>query len=352
VAFAPHIPPRHGNHPRAEYFFVPTGELHHRQGIIHEISTTICSQNVAPQLLGRYVSCSICAPKSLLVLINITDDKDANAEDEQLAQQAQQNLRFNPASTSFRPGASSFQPQYQQPYQAQGYQQQQQYGQYGANYGYGGQYPQYGGYNQQYQQYGYNPAYPQQQQPQQQQQQQQQWAQNQPQPGLNAQPAAASQGAPAPSASQSSTAPAPAAAASKPKVLSISAGAVAPKVEKSGQTKILTIGSTAPAPSTTAKQNTTKAEPKAGAEAGAKVAAAKAIQKTGEPLPSTDSPNPTKPSSVASSGQTSVTQAETKPAAVEIDAVAKEQEADVDTELLDSIYGKVRYHAQVTFRLH
>lgn len=94
-------------------------------------------------------------------------EDDPAAQDENLAQQAQQQLNMNPAAAqSFRPGAASFQPTaqtfqpgqsygggYAQQYQQQQYYQQQQgfYPQYGAGAGAGGQ-----GYDQynQYQNYG------------------------------------------------------------------------------------------------------------------------------------------------------------------------------------------------------
>lgn len=89
-------------------------------------------------------------------------EDDPAAQDENLAQQAQQQLNVNPAASqgSFRPGAASFQPTAQtfQPGQAFGGG----YGQYQQQYYQQPQgfYPQYGAgqgfdqYNQQYQNYG------------------------------------------------------------------------------------------------------------------------------------------------------------------------------------------------------
>jgi peptide chain release factor subunit 3 len=113
-------------------------------------------------------------------------------------------------------------------------------------------------------------------------------------------------------------------------------------LEKAGQTKILTIGSTAAPKPSAAKDS--KADP----TGGAKVTAAKAIQKTGESVPSADS---AKSASAVSSGRNSASVAESKPTVVDIDAVAKEQEADVDEELLESMYGKVRYQEYHSWRL-
>jgi peptide chain release factor subunit 3 len=123
----------------------------------------------------------------------------------------------------------------------------------------------------------------------------------------------------------------------KAKVLSIGLDATT-KVEKAGQTKILSIGSTGSAAS--------KSEPKPGektdsAESGAKITAAKAIQKTGESVPSSSTSGAGKTSPSPSSGKTSPTRADSKPVMKEADAVAKEQAVDVDEEILNEVYGKV-----------
>ena len=236
---------------------------------------------------------------------------------------------FRPGASSFRPGAPSYQPAYPQYQQYGGYNQQ--YPQYGYGYNQQGQaqaqgqqpYQQYG-YNQQYQQYsGYN-------------QQQQQPTYNQSQSQQAAPPVtiakrpAGSEGAEGTQGQTSGTAPNatgdPSAVAPKAKVLSIGLDATA-KVEKTGQTKVLSISST-----------TTKADaPKKAPEAGSKAAAVKAIEKTGEPV----APASGKDSPAPSSGKNSPSRAEGKAPTKEADAVAKEQEADVDESILNEVYGKV-----------
>lgn len=119
-------------------------------------------------------------------------------------------------------------------------------------------------------------------------------------------------------------APKPASSGAAPpvKTLSIGAEAVAPKA------KTLSIG--ADVPGATSKDTTLSAE------AGAKVAATKAIEKTEKPSSTTNgktSPSP-------SSGKTSPTPGEAKAATREVDAVVKEQAADVDEEVLEELYGK------------
>lgn len=123
-----------------------------------------------------------------------------------------------------------------------------------------------------------------------------------------------------------------------PKVLSIGGDAPKPKA------KVLSIGGTT-APKVDPKKEEAKtqaAEP----EAGSKTIAAKAIEKTKEPLTSgKTSPSP-------SSGRSSPTRAaKEKAAAREADAVQKEIEsADVDDETLKEIYGKE--HLNVIFIGH
>ncbi|KAF2091382.1 hypothetical protein K490DRAFT_31981 [Saccharata proteae CBS 121410] len=284
------------------------------------------------------------------------DDKDA--QEEQLSQQAQQmNLNanaFHPGANSFQPGAASFTPGNFQQY---GYGQQ--YGQYYGGQGYGG-YPQYG--QQGYGQYGQNYAqggygqqygYP-----------QQQYGAVPQQPQQQAAPKIAKRGdnlnaaAPAPAA-QASGSPKPAAAktlsigtdggakvesAGNTKVLSI--GGDAPKVEKAGATKVLSIGGTAPAAApSAAKENVDKEAP----EAGKKVSAAKAIEKTGEPAAAAAAASG-KASPTPSSGRNSPTRAELKAAKQQADMVAQEQAADVDEETLAEMYGKE--HVNVIFLGH
>lgn len=125
--------------------------------------------------------------------------------------------------------------------------------------------------------------------------------------------------------------------AGAPKVLSIGGDAPKPKA------KVFSIGnpvSAAPA----SKKEVTAATP---AQAGTKVAAAKAIEKT-EKSSASDS-GKTSPS--PSSGRSSPSRnAPAKAAAREIDAVEKEQAADVDDETLKEIYGKE--HVNIIFIGH
>ncbi|CZR42072.1 putative SUP35-eukaryotic peptide chain release factor GTP-binding subunit [Fusarium proliferatum ET1] len=275
-------------------------------------------------------------------------EDDPAAQDENLAQQAQQQLNMNnpapaqggfrPGIASFQPGAASFQPgqayggyapQYQQQQQQQ-YYQQGYYPQYGAQQGYN-QYSQgYGGYNNQ----GYaGGGYPQYGQQQQQQQPQQPAA-----PTIAQRPAA---DAPAAAPSQPAAATAP-----KPKVISISGDASGPKPK----TKVLSISGTGAA--TPVKQEEPpKAEPTDEPEAGQKAAAVKAIEKTGEKAgKATTAKTSGKTSPSPGSGRNSPTAGEKKAAAREVDAVEKEQAADVDQETLKEIYGKE--HVNIIFMGH
>lgn len=280
--------------------------------------------------------------------------EDWEQEEERLSQQTQNLNMGNPQAQSFRPGASntftpgaaSFQPG--QPYQQygaynQGYNQyyQQGYPQYGAQQGYP-QYNQYQGYPNQY---GYpQPGF-----------QQQQQQQRQPPVQIAKRPTgdqSSEQSAPAPAAEPQQDAPpktakvlsisGDAAAPPKAKVLSIGGDTAPPKVEKSGGTKVLSLGSTAPAPSP-AKENADKAAP----EAGQKVTAAKAIEKTGEPTKASSGSGKTSPT--PSSGRNSPSRA-AEARATRADAVEKEQAEDVDEEVLAEMYGKE--HVNVIFLGH
>lgn len=264
-------------------------------------------------------------------------EDDPAAQDEELTRKTQQNLhihqqngqgiQYTPQARSFQPGAQSFQPG--QPYQQYNHHQAPQqydqyynaqrsapdypsyppqgYGQY--NHGYGQGYGQQGNYSQSGYQY-------QQQQPQQQQAPRQT-------------PIIAKRPTNPESTTQTSTAQAPkptttASSGGVPpvKTLSIGAEAVAPK------TKTLSIGADVP--------GATSKDAPLPAEAGAKVTAAKAIEKTEKSSSTTNgktSPSP-------SSGKSSPTPGEAKAAAREADAVVKEQAADVDEELLEEVYGK------------
>jgi peptide chain release factor subunit 3 len=276
-------------------------------------------------------------------------------EEERLAQQTQQ-LNVNAQAPSFHPGAASFQPgapsftpgqgfqQYggfgQQGY-PQYYNQQQAYGGYQQQYGQQGypQYNQYGqapqGYNQQ--QYYQQPAGGQTQ-PQQPQQRLVPTIAKRPAAGdkdSKPTPAASSDAAPKPkvlSLSANDTAPAP-----KAKVLSIGAETTAPKVEA----KVLSIGSTTPS----VKDNVDQKAP----DAGSKVTAAKAIEKTGEATKPSSTPGKTSPT--PSSGRDSPSRIEAaRAAAREADAVAKEQSEVVDEATLAQLYDKE--HVNVIFLGH
>ncbi|KAJ5093832.1 hypothetical protein N7456_009693 [Penicillium angulare] len=250
---------------------------------------------------------------------------------------------FQPGAASFTPGANSFVPgqQFQQygggyPYgqygqQAYGYPQQQQqpqqpqaFGQYGAY----AQQP--GGYNQYYNQQPGGFA--------------QQPRQNAP---------VAPQQAPAPAAAPKPPANA-SAAPPKAKVLSIGAtgSSSAPK------TKVLSIGTPAPAPEAAKSDSTGKGDAKgtAAAEAGAKVTASKAIDKTekkaDQKASATGKSSPT-PSGRSSPGRSSPARGvEAAKQARAADAVAKQQQADVDDATLKEIYGERREHVNVVFIGH
>ncbi|KUJ23157.1 elongation factor Tu GTP binding domain-containing protein [Mollisia scopiformis] len=283
-------------------------------------------------------------------------EDDPAAQDENLSRQTQQmnlnNQQQQQQGGSFRPGAQSFQPGAQSFQPGQNFQQ---YGggydQYGQNYynnqggqGYGG-YPQYGqqsgGYNQ-YQQGGYNAGYNQGGYNQQYGQQYPGYAQ-QPQAATTAQqplrqtPTIAKRPAEGSSSSADLNKPITVKDGA-PKVLSI--GGDAPKAKA----KVLSIG--APTAASTKKDSAATAASKAPAEAGAKVTAAKAIEKT-EKSTASDSG---KTSPTPSSGRSSPSRAAAKIPAREVDAVEKEQAADVDDETLKEIYGKE--HVNIIFIGH
>ena len=308
-------------------------------------------------------------------------EDDPSAEDENLSRQAQQQLNMNsqqggfrpgvatfqPGAASFQPGVSSFQPgqaygggyqsqfslgppqpQQQQQYYQQGYypqyggQQQQAFSQYSQ--GYGGGFSQgynqgYGGY-QQYQQQGQSP-----------------------QQAANNVPGQAAQQTTNTTSSQPT-----AATEGPPKVLSIGSDGSASKtvLTKEGGTKVLSIGADGSASKPKAKvltvggsAATTKKEeakdPKPGPtdepEGGQKITAAKAIEKTGEKASGPggakgsgrSSPDP-------SSGRSSPTGPAERKTQRDVDAVAKEQTADVDEDTLKEIYGKE--HVNIIFIGH
>ena len=258
-------------------------------------------------------------------------EDDPAAQEENLSRQTQQNLNINgqagrptgftPNANTFQPGAQSFQPG--QPYQHPGgYGQQQQYGQnYYQPQQYGGAYPQYGqqSYNQYNQGYGqqssFNQAYGGQ-------QQQQQPPQQSRVPIIAKRPSAADS-----ASSPAAPPPTPAESSGPPVVKTLSNGGETPGATAPKTLKILSIGVPTPAPS---------AAKAASAEDGAKVAAAKAIEKTEKSAAGTSgtaSPSP-------SSGRSSPTAAEAREAKREADAVAKEQAAEVEEEILEDVYGK------------
>ena len=173
-----------------------------------------------------------------------------------------------------------------------------------------------------------------------QQQQQYQKPQQQQQQAPKATPTIAKRPADAPKA-PAAEAPKPAA----PKVLSIGGDAAKPKAAK-----VLSIGATAPAKEEPKKEEPKKEEAKkeeakkeGTAEAAAKVAANKAIDKT-DPKASSGktSPTPSSGRSSPSRGSKGVTR--------DVDAVEKEQSADVDDETLKEIYGKE--HVNIIFIGH
>jgi peptide chain release factor subunit 3 len=290
-------------------------------------------------------------------------EDDPSAQDENLSQQAQQQLNINaqnqraggfrPNVASFQPTAQTFQPgqgyggyapqyqqQQQQQYYQQGYypqyggqqqqqqQQQQGFNQYQQGQGQGQNYG--GGFSQGYQQ-GYGGGYPQ--------YGQQGQAAQQPQQQQQAAPVIAKRQDAAPAA----------AAAPKPvavkeggtKVLSIG-GDAAPKPKA----KVLSIGATS---TPAASKEEPKPEPTAKPEAGQKAAAAKAIEKTGEKAGKAASPSG-KTSPTPNSGRSSPSGAGDKKPQRDVDAVTKEQAADVDEATLKEIYGKE--HVNIIFIGH
>ncbi|CAH0052924.1 unnamed protein product [Clonostachys solani] len=276
-------------------------------------------------------------------------EDDPAAQDENLSRQTQQQLNMNPAQGSFRPGVASFQPGAQtfqpgQPYAVPQYQQQQQYYQQGYYPQYGGQqqqqqqqqpqqfnqFQQYGGgFSQGYNNQGYSGGYP---------QYGQQQTQQPQQPQQPAAPAASTPAAPQPQVSKEGGA----------KVLSIGGDAPKPKA------KVLSIGGAAPAkPKEASKpKEDTKPEPSNAPEAGQKAAAVKAIEKTGEKAgkAAASGDKTSGKTSPNSSGRSSPVSSGEKKSQRDVDAVQKEQVADVDQETLKEIYGKE--HVNIIFIGH
>ena len=263
-------------------------------------------------------------------------EDDPAAQDESNLNRQTQNLNINAQSNSFQPGATSFQPG------ANNFQPGQQFQQYNSSYNqqqYGyGQQEQYGGYpHHQQQDYNqYNQPSRQQQQGGYSQTYGGQFAAYNQSPG-NFQSASQSQPqrrapisiAKRPTAdapSQPAQAPAPTKSDVKPKVLSITAE---PKP------KVLSIGMpSAPAVNKSNADSPTTKEPPP-AEKAAQIKATKAVEKAGE-TPTANG----KTSPAPSSGKSSPTPAEKRAAVRDADAVAKEQAADVDENLLAEVYGK------------
>ncbi|KAL3452393.1 P-loop containing nucleoside triphosphate hydrolase protein [Aspergillus insuetus] len=229
---------------------------------------------------------------------------------------------FQPGAASFQPGAAAFVPG--QAFQQYGggypqYTQQQQYG----------GYQNYGGYNQIYNQ---NQNYASYQQPQPQQFSQQpvpQQQQQQPKP---------------------TPAPASAAAPKAAKVLSIG-GSPAPKA------KVLSIGTPTPASTTPSSDSGSLADAKgpAAAEAAAKVAANKAVEKTekkAEQKAAASGKSSPTPSGRASPGRSSPSRGESAKEKRDANAVALEQQADVDEDTLKEIYGEKKEHVNIVFIGH
>ena len=267
-------------------------------------------------------------------------EDDPAAQDDSLSKQTHQKLdigqqgargsSFTPGANTFQPGAQAFQPGQQYP-QYGGFNQQQQPSQFG---GYNQQ-PQYGGYSQ-YGQQGYpqyNQGYPQQNfnqgfgsQPYQSQQPQQAPRA----PIIAKRPTGAEAGSvlPPSGAPPATAPPNPKPSDGPPVVKTLSIGAEKPTTTPA-KAKVLSIGVPTPSAPESKKD--------ASAQDGAKMSAAKALEKTGEPGVSANgkvSPSP-------SSGRNSPAAAEaSKQEKREADAVAKEQAAAVDEETLEEVYGK------------
>ncbi|KAL2856015.1 P-loop containing nucleoside triphosphate hydrolase protein [Aspergillus pseudoustus] len=244
---------------------------------------------------------------------------------------------FHPGATSFHPGAASFQPGVASFVPGQTFYPQ--YGQYG---GYGGQgYTQ--GYNNQFGAYnqqpgGFNQTYNQTYSGyQQQQQQSQQFSQQ-----------------PAPSAQQQAKPVEPKPQAPKAKVLSIGGTSASPAAPK---TKVLSIGTPTPASTTPSSESGSLADAKgpAAADLAAKVTASKAVEKTekkAEQKAAASGKSSPTPSGRASPGRSSPARGETPKEKRDANAVALEQQADVDEDTLKEIYGEKKEHVNIVFIGH
>ena len=116
------------------------------------------------------------------------------------------------------------------------------------------------------------------------------------------------------------------------------------------KTKVLSIGSSNP---TAAKKDEAKDErpgPSDGPEVGQKVAAAKALERTGENTTTATTSKSSGRNSPTSSGRSSPVGPGDRRPQRDVDAVTKEQAADVDEETLKEIYGKE--HVNIIFIGH
>lgn len=155
----------------------------------------------------------------------------------------------------------------------------------------------------------------------------------------------------APSDNSAAAAPGPKPSVTKEggtKVLSIGGDTSAAKPKA----KVLSIGGAAPAKPKEESSSETKAEPTSTPEAGQKTTAAKAIEKTGEKTGKAASPSgkTSGKTSPTSSGRSSPVGSGEKKSQRDVDAVTKEQAADVDDETLKEIYGKE--HVNIIFIGH
>ncbi len=249
-------------------------------------------------------------------------EDDSAAQDDNLSHQTQNmNIQANgrgsalaPDANPFQPGAQSFDPEqryrqyggYQQGFGGQYYNQQHERG---------GEYAQHmqQGYGQYYQGYGQQQFHNSNFAPQQQQQPQQQQI-----PIIAKRPLASD-----PKSAVTASAPKPAPTSGPPPLKTLTIGAETPGATKP-KTKVLPIGTSEPTPSAAGTIS---------AEDAATKNAAKATENSGEPVTNA-STNST------ASGRSSPSAAESREVKRKADAVAQEQAAQVDEELLEEVYGK------------
>ena len=140
--------------------------------------------------------------------------------------------------------------------------------------------------------------------------------------------------------------------APKAKVLSIGGDTATSKPEAPTQPKVMSLKSTEPTtqPSNTAttptKQQQQIDDKTKAADEGSKPAIAKSTDKSNGPAAAPENKNSTDPSGQSEANKT----AEAREPAREVDAVAKEQQEDVDEETLEEMYGKE--HVNVIFLGH